>query len=88
MVLWNYPCHLLTYSTPVVARSIVAPGNHNSYSCFKDSVVWQENRPNNQSSVFSGFYFESLSCVCVRKNIGYICIWISLLFYIFSKGGD
>lgn len=82
MVLWNYPCHLLTYSTPVVARSIVAPGNHNSYSCFKDSVVWQENRPNNQSSVFSGFYFESLLRVCKKEHRIHLYMDFSSFLYL------
>lgn len=45
-------------------------------------------QPNNPSSVFSGFYFESLSCVCTKTNIGYTCICIYLLFHIFSKAGD
>lgn len=45
-------------------------------------------QPNNPSSVFSGFYFESLYCVCTKTNIGYTCIWIYLLFHIFSKVGD
>ena len=47
------PMSPATYSTPSVVRSVVVPGNRNSYSCFKDSTVWQDNRPNDLSSVFS-----------------------------------
>lgn len=85
-LLWNYPCDLPTYSTPSVERSAVAPGNPNSYSCFKDSTPGRK-----RGSGFLVQYFldstSNLSPARVRNNLGCKCLWI-FLFYIFSEGGD
>lgn len=85
-LLWNCPCDLSTYSTPSVERSVVAPGNPNSYSCFKNSIPGRKTG----SAILVQHFFDStlnLSPARVRNNLGYKWIWI-FLFYTFSEGGD
>lgn len=80
------PRDLPTYSTPRAERSVVAPGNPNSYSCFKDSTPGRKTSSTILIQYFLD-YTSNLSPACVRKNLGCKHIWI-FLFYIFSEGGD
>lgn len=85
-LLWNCPCDLPTSSTPSVERSVVAPGNPNSYSCFKDCTPGRRT----DSTILVQYFLDStsnLSPACVRNNLGCKCTWI-FLFYNFSEGSD